>query len=74
MEDNIHIYRTRVFKKSDTFPDDFIKKCEDNANEAINIPIDAKNNINRMATEQGLYARVFNISQNYLRFIAENNN
>ena len=27
------------FKKSDTFPDDFIKKCKDNANEAINIPI-----------------------------------
>ena len=26
-------------KKSDTFPDNFIKKCKDNTNEAINIPI-----------------------------------
>ena len=27
-------------KKSDTFPDDFIKKCKDNGNEAIYIPIE----------------------------------
>ena len=29
-------------KKSDIFPDDSIKKCKDNANEAINIPIELK--------------------------------
>ena len=40
------------------FPDDFIKKCKDNANEAINIPIEVKNNIKQMATEQVLYAQV----------------
>ena len=30
------------FKKYDTFPDDFMIKCIDNANEYINIPIEAK--------------------------------
>ena len=44
--DNIRSYRARVFKKkSDTFPDNFIYKCKDNANEDINIPIEVKNNI-----------------------------
>ena len=33
------------FNKSDNFPDDFIKICENNSNEAINIPIEFKNNI-----------------------------
>ena len=33
------LYNQSFLKKSDTFPDDFIKKCKDNANEAINIPI-----------------------------------
>ena len=28
-----------------TFPDDFIKNCKNNANEAHNIPIEVKNNI-----------------------------
>ena len=31
-----------VFKKSDTFPDDLIKKCKDHANEAIIILIEVK--------------------------------
>ena len=30
------------FKESDIFPDDFIKKCKDNVNEAINIQIEVK--------------------------------
>ena len=34
------------FNKSDIFPDDFIKKCKDNANEAISIPLELENNIN----------------------------
>ena len=43
MEDNLRSYRTRVFlKKSDTFPDDFIKICKDNANEAHNKPLEIK--------------------------------
>ena len=62
------------FKESDIFPDDYIKKCKDNANEAINIPIEVKNNLNRMEMGQGLYAQVVMISQKGLKFIAENKN
>ena len=50
------------FNKSDIFPDDFIKKCKDNENEDINIPIEVKNNTKRMETEQGLYAQDAKIS------------
>ena len=28
------------FKESDIFPDDFIKKCSENENEVVNIPIE----------------------------------
>ena len=45
------------FKESDISLDDFIKKCKDNANEAINIPIEIK-----MDKEQGIYAHVVKIS------------
>ena len=31
-----------ILKKSDTFPDDFMKKCRDNAKEAIGIPMEFK--------------------------------
>ena len=34
MEDNLVSYATRIFKETDIFPDDFIKECKDNANEA----------------------------------------
>ena len=37
-----------LFKETDIFPDDFIKKCKDNANEAQFLPLEVKNNINRM--------------------------
>ena len=30
------------FRQSDNFPDDFMKHCKDNTNEAINIPIEVK--------------------------------
>ena len=36
------VIEANYFKESDTFPDDFIKKCKDNKNEAINIPIEVK--------------------------------
>ena len=62
------------FKEFDIFPDDFIKQCNDNSNEAINIPIEVKNNINRMAMEQGLYAQLVMISRKDLKFIAEDKN
>ena len=43
------------FDETDIFPDNFIKNCEGNANEYHNIPIEVKNNIKQMLTEQGLY-------------------
>ena len=59
MQDNIRSYRTRFLKKYDTFPDDFVKKRKDNANETINITIEVKNDINQIATEQGFSAMNF---------------
>ena len=43
------VIEPEFFKKSDTFPDGFIKKCKNNANEAVNIKIEVENNINLMA-------------------------
>ena len=74
MEDNLRSYGRRLFQKIWYFPDDFIKKCKDVANEAINIPLEVKNNIKWMTMEQGLYAQVVMISQKGLHFIAENKN
>ena len=42
MEDNLRSYRRRLFQRIRFFPDDCILKCEDNAYEAINIPIEVK--------------------------------
>ena len=42
----------------------------DNSNEAHDISREVKNNIKRMAMEQGLYAQVIMIRQNYLKFVA----
>ena len=74
MEENIRGYRTRVSKKYDTFPDDFLKKCRDNANEYIIISIEIKNKINRMAMGQGLYAQVVKLRGKDLKCIVENRN
>ena len=62
------------FEESGIFPDDFIKLCKDNANESQFVPLEVQNNINIMATEQGLYAQVVMLRRKYLKFIAENNN
>ena len=72
MEDNLRSYRTTFFEKSDIFPDGLEKM--DNANEAINIPIEVKNNIKRMVKEQVLYAQVVKLRRNYLKFTASNKN
>ena len=42
MEVNIQSYRTRAFNKTGIFPDDFIKKCKDNANEALFVTLEVK--------------------------------
>ena len=75
MEYNIRSYKTIVFfKKSDTFPDDFIKKCNDNTDEDINIPIEVKNIIKRMSMEQGLYAQVVKLDLKDLKLTEANKN
>ena len=74
MEENIQSYRNRVFKKSDTFPDDFIKIYKDNENGAINIPIEVKNNPKLMSMEQGLYSQVVKLRRKDLKFIEANTN
>ena len=49
------------------FPDNFFKHCKNNVNEAHNIPIDIKNNINQMSMEQGLYAQVVMLRKKYVK-------
>ena len=51
-----------------------MKQCKDNENEAQFIPLEIKQNINRMSTEQGLNAQVVKLRQKDLKFIAENKN
>ena len=50
MEDNLGSYRTRLFLRNLEFPDDYIKKCKENANETQFLPLEVKNNIKKMAT------------------------
>ena len=58
------------FKGSKRFSDDFMKECKDNSNEYIDIPLEVKDNIKRMAMEQGLYAQVVMLRQKDLKFVA----
>ena len=46
----------------------------ENSNEAHDIPRDLKNNIKRMAMEQGLYAQVIMLRQDDLKFVATDKN
>ena len=57
-------------KGNKRFPDEFIKECKDNSNEMHDIPCEVKNNLKRMAIEQGLYAQVVNIFRKDLDFVA----
>ena len=61
-------------KKPDTFPYNFIKKCKDNAKEAINIPIKVNNDIKIMGMEHGLYAHVIKLHRKDLKLIAASKN
>ena len=73
MEDNLRSYRTRVLKKSDTFPDDFIKNVRIMQMKLLIYQF-RSNNIKRMAMKQGLYAQVVKIIRKASKFIAENKN
>ena len=50
------------FKVSENFPDDFIKQCRDNENEAQCIPLKIKRDIKQMAMLIGIYAQVVKLS------------
>ena len=60
--------------KSNIFPDYFVNICKDIVNEANNIALEVKNNIKRIAMEQGIYAKVVKVVWKDLKFIAENKN
>ena len=53
--DEAYIEETKIF------PENFIRYCKNNSNEALDIPRDVKNNIKRMAMEQSLYSQVIRI-------------
>ena len=58
------------FIGSKNFSDDFIKECKNNSNESRDIPREVKNNIKRMAMEQGLYSQVIMLHQKDLKVFA----
>ena len=56
MEDYLRSYTTIFFYKTDIFPSDFIKHCNNNSNEAHNISLEVRNNLKLISMEQVLYA------------------
>ena len=63
-----------AYFKDSGFPDDFIKKCKDNANKAQWVPLEIKNNTKWMEMEQGLYAEVVMLCWKDLKLIVANGN
>ena len=45
MEENVRSYITTCFDETDIFPDNILKHCKNNVNEAHNIPIEVKINL-----------------------------
>ena len=72
MEDYLQIYTTIFFDETDIFPDDFIQKCKNDANEAHNIKVEVKNNINLISMKQLLYAQVVILRQKDLKITEAN--
>ena len=68
MEDKIYeVIEPEFFLRNLIFSRYFFEKCKDNANKAINIPIELKNNLKRKETEQGLYAQFVKLWRKYLK-------
>ena len=61
-------------KDSRIFPEDFISECKTNSDLELDIPRDVKNNIERLATEQSLYAQVVKLRRKDLNFVATDKN
>ena len=62
------------FIGSKILSDDFMQECKDNSNEDKFIPLEMKNNVKQMATEQGLYAQVIMLCRKYLKIVATDKN
>ena len=73
MEENLPNYTTRVLWWNWHFPDKFLRNKK-NVNKDHNIPNDVKNNIKRMAAEQGLYAKVVMLRQKNSKITKANKN
>ena len=50
------VIQQEFFDETSIFPEEFLKQCNNNANEPHNIPTDVKNNPKKMAMEKDLYA------------------
>ena len=62
------------FIESKIFSDAFLQQCKDDASYAQFIPLEMKNNIKRMAMEQGLYAQVIMLRRKDLKKISTDKN
>ena len=51
-----------------------MQECKDNSNEDKFIPLEMKNNVKQMATEQGLYAQVIMLHRKDLKIVAIDKN
>ena len=51
-------------------PEDFIRDCKNNSNEARDIPRDVKKYVEQMAMEQSLYAQVVKLHRKALKYFA----
>ena len=65
------VIQQEFFDKTDILPEDFLRYFNKNKNVLFNIPTYVRNNLNRMATEQGLYAQVIMLRRNYLKITEE---
>ena len=56
------VIQQELFDETYIFPYIFSENCKNTVNEAHNISIGVKNNMNQIALEQGLYAQVIMLS------------
>ena len=68
------VYTTKQRTIYEVIEPEFLKKSYTFSNEAINIPIEVKNKIERMGMVKVLYAQVVKLRRNDLKFIVTNKN
>ena len=72
MEEYLQSYTISFLRKLIYFRMIIYKKCNNNANEAQFLPLEVKNNIERMSMEQGLYAQVVMLRRYYFKITKAN--